>query len=233
MADVQKTGSALSALKAMAKKEKVDTDSKFAQTVNDVAVAGAKREKTTVKLGFDPDFAPVAKHAAAAKSALDRAEAEYAGYQAQVREYGWNKRCLWNETMRADDTTVAIPYEMETPTGVEKQWVQVICTNKFSTRAETVLALKPDLGDSYDRLFVEERVKVLKPNCEEIVRGLLGELGMNGDELETAMSSLFEEKVKVNTTKAYEKEVKLVSPALQQILDTAVSRSSPAVKFNS
>lgn len=231
MADVQKAGSALSALKALSKKEKVDTDSKFASTVNDVAVAGAKREKTTVKLGFDPDFAPVAKLGAAAKSALDRATSEFEGYQSQLRDYGWQKRCLWNETMRADDTTVAIPYEVETPTGLEKQWVQVVSVNKYSVRAESVLALKPDLGDSYDRLFVEERVKVLKPNCEEIVRGLLGELGMNGDELETAMSSLFEEKVKVNTAKAYEKEVKLVSPALQQVLEQACTRSQPALRF--
>lgn len=225
-------GSALGALRAMGKKEKVDPTSTYADTVNDIAVAGAKRVKTTVQLGFDSDFAPTAKLAADAKDALKRAEKEFEVHQAQVRDYGIEKRKIWNKSKRSLDTTVAVPYEVDVPGGQkETRHVAVVCSNKYSVRKDTIEQIRGDLGDSYDRLFEEDRKKVLKPNCEDIVRGLLGELGMEGEELEGAMDSLFEEEVKIKTKKEYEREVEAVPDGLRDILDQAVTRSQPALKF--
>lgn len=231
-AETKKKGSALGALRAMSKKEKVDPTSTYADTVNDVAVAGAKRVKTTVQLGLDIDFAPTAKAAAEAKEALKRAEKEFEVHQAAVRDYGAEKRQIWNKSKRSLDTTVAVPYEVDVPGGQkETRHVAVVCSNKYSVRKDTIEQVRGDLGDTYDRLFEEDRKKVLKPNCEEIVRGLLGELGMEGEELDTAMDSLFEEEVKIKTKKEYEREVEAVPEGLRDILDQAVTRAQPALKF--
>jgi hypothetical protein len=227
-------GSALSALKALSSKGKVEETSKFAANVNDVAILGAVRDgksKSVVKLGLDVEFTDTAHSAAKAKEALNRAEQEFEIYQGQLRDYGIKKRQLWNSTYKDVITTVCIPYEEQTPDGPEKKFVQCIVTNKYSVRSETVLQLKGDLGDSYSRLFKEQEEKVLKPNCEEIVRGLLKEMGLDGEELENSMSSLFETKLKISATERYEQESEKLPDEVRKILDQAVTRSQPALKF--
>jgi hypothetical protein len=227
-------GTALSALKALSNKGKVETTSKFAANVNDVAILGATRDgksKSVVKLGLDPEFTKTALSAAKAKEALNRAEQEFEIYQGQLRDYGVEKRRLWNSAYKDVITTVCVPYEEQAPDGLERKFVQVTCSSKYSIRQETVLQLKDDLGDSYSRLFKEQEEKILKPNCEEIVRGLLKEMGLDGEELENSMSSLFETKLKISATERYEQESEKLPEEVRKILDQAVTRSAPALKF--
>jgi hypothetical protein len=54
---------------------------------------------------------------------------------------------------------------------------------------------------------------------------------MDESDVEDAINQLFEEKVSIKTTKNYEQEVKRVSDGLRSILDQAVTRSQPALKF--
>jgi hypothetical protein len=199
--------------------------------VNDPAIEVAKRDKNTVKLGFDPAMATPAAHCAALKEALERAESEFKVEQASMRDYGASKRGVYNETYKADVTTVCVPYETETPGGRETKYVQVICSHKYSVSASVVLANKELIGVPYDRLFVEERTKSLKPNAEEIIRGVLEQAGLVGEELETAMSNLFEEKVSVKASESYEREFKKLPPEVQLILEQAVTRAAPGLKF--
>lgn len=225
-------GSALSALRALSKKEKVETTSEFASTVNDVAIKGAKRIKTTVHLGLDMEFQGVARKSAEAHQVLERAQSEFEIYQAQVRDYGAAKREIWNDTFKANDTTMAVPYEVEVVNGEkETRHVQVVVTNKYSVRQETVEQVRGDLGDAFPRLFEESVEKVLRPNCAELMKGILKDAGLPDEEIDSAMESLFETKTKIKTTKNYEQEVKKTSSALRAILDQAVTRSAPALKF--
>jgi hypothetical protein len=229
---VAKKGGALSALKAMTDKKKVPEQSTFATTVNDVAIKGAKRVKNKVRLGLDLEFEGTAKQAAEAKRSLEKAEEAFKIYQGQVRDYGIAKREIWNDTFKANDTTVEIPYEVDTPEGKEEKVIQVICSNKYSVRAETVEQVKGNLGEQYDRLFTETTDKILRPNCVDLMRGILVEAGMGEDEVDAAMDQLFEEKTKISTTAEYEQEVKkLEDEDLKAILDQAVTRSQPSLKF--
>lgn len=222
--------SALEALKSLGKKT-VPATSPLAAQVNDPAIAGARRDKNTVKLGFDPAMAPQAAHCAALKEALERAEAEFKVDQASMRDYGISKRSAYNDTFKADVTTVCVPYEVDTPAGKETRYVQVICSHKYSVQTDMVLGNKDRLGESYDRLFVEETTKSLKPNAEQIVRGILEEVGLKGDELETAMANLFDVKTVVKASESYEKEHKKLPEDLRSLLDQAVTRSAPGLKF--
>lgn len=223
--------SALDTLKAIAKKSPAPASSSLAAQTNDPAIIGAKRNKNTVTLGFDPTIAESAKRTAELKEALERAEAEFKIDQALMRDYGFSKRCLYNDTYKADVTTVCVPYSVETPTGHETKLVQVICSNKYSVQNETIANNKDSLGEFFDKLFNEDRVKQLKPNAEDLIRGILAEVGLAGEELETAMSSLFEEKVKITTKEHYEQEVKKVPEEVRSLLDQAVTRSAPGLKF--
>ncbi len=223
--------SALDTLKAIAKKAPAPASSSLAAQTNDPAIVGAKRNKQTVTLGFDPSITESAKRTAELKAALDQAEAEFKIDQAVMRDYGFSKRCLYNDTYKADVTTVCVPYSVETPTGHETKLVQVICSNKYSVLRDTIVNNKASLGEFFDKLFNEERVKQLKPNAEDLIRGILAEVGLAGDELETAMSSLFEETVKITTKEHYEQEVKKVPEEVKSLLDQAVTRASPGLKF--
>jgi hypothetical protein len=225
-------GSALSALRALSNKEKVEEKSEFASTVNDVAIKGAKRIKTTVHLGLDMEFQGTARKAAEAHEVMERAKSEFEIYQAQVRDYGAEKRLVWNDTFKANDTTMAVPYEVEVVGGgKEVRTVQVVCTNKFSVRDESIKQIRGDLGDAFPRLFEESVEKVLRPNCADLMKGILKDAGLPEEEVDSAMESLFETKTKIKTAKNYEQEVKRVPDGVRAILDQAVTRSAPALKF--
>lgn len=223
---------ALDALRAIAKKAPAPATSSLAAQINDPAIAGAKKDKNTVVLGFDPAIAERARYAAQLKEALERAEGEFAISQGEMRDYGSGKRGLYNDTFKANVTTVKVPFTVDTPAGPETKHVAVICSNKYSVQKDVVLGNKELLGAAYDRLFVEERSKKLKPNAEELIRGVFEQVGLQGDELENAMEQLFEEEVKVKTAEAYEQESKKLPPDVQTVLSQGVTRSQPGLKFD-
>lgn len=233
--------SALAALKALAQKKPAPAGSPAASLVtesNDPAIAGAQRSKNTVTLGTDPSIEDAARECAELKAALDRAEAQFKVRQAELREYGAAKRDKYNDTFKCNVTTVAVPFTVEVPSdaesatpGREKRLVQVICSNKYSVAADTVLGLEKDLGDLFPKLFHKEEEKLLKPNAEELIRNLLTELGISGEELETSMGALFETKTKVSTTEGYEQEIKSAPEDVQSVLSQAVKRAAPGLKF--
>lgn len=230
-----KKPSALDALKALSQKKAAPSSGFAISTTNsDPAIAGAKIGKgssNVVTLGFDPSFAEKARQCAALKSALEQAEAEFKVLQGETRDYGAGKRGLYNETFKSNVTTVKVPFEVETPTGKETQTISVVCSNKYSVAKDIVLGHKDVLGTFYERLFVEEHTKALKPNAEELIRGILSEIGLKPEEVEASMDNLFEETVKVTTTEGFESESKKVPEELKVILDQACTRSSPGLKF--
>lgn len=226
--------SALEALKGLAKKN-VAPSAPIATQVNDPAIAGAhlaKKGSSQVILGFDPAIAATAERSAALKEALERAQAEFEVDQAAMRDYGIAKRGLYNDTFKADVTTVCVPFTVDTPSGKETRHVQVVCTKKWSVRKEIVLGNKELFGDAYERLFVEETTKALKPNAEELIRNLLTEVaGLSGDELEGTMEQLFDSTTTVKARDTYEQEFKKLPDAAKTVLEQAVTRSAPALKF--
>ena len=226
--------SALDTLKALSQKKTVAATSTIATQVNDPAIAGATKGKgssSVVTLGFDPGFAEKASTCAGLKDALERAKVEFEVLQAEARDYGASKRGLYNDTFKANVTTVKVPYEVDTPTGKEKQYISVVCSHKFSVQQDIVLNNKDALGEMFPRLFVETTTKSLKPNAEELIRGILKEVGLGDEEVETSMQNLFDTTTKVATTETYEVESKNVPDALKTILDQAVTRSAPALRF--
>lgn len=237
------TGSALDALKALAKKKQAPAGSiaaKFVTETNDPAIAGATRgkSKTTVTLGFDPAFAEKAKTAAKLKETMAAAAAAFKSLEGDVRDYGASKRDKYNEAFKCDITTVCVPYFVEVPEcadsdtpGREQRVIQVICTNKYSVAQDTILGLEADLGDTFHQLFEKTEQKVLKPNAEDLIRNLLDELGIQGEELNNSMEALFETRTSVSTSKNYERNITEVPEAVRSVLDQAVVRQKPGLKF--
>ncbi len=224
--------SALDTLRALTRKAPAPASSPMAAQVNDPAIKGARKDKNTVVLGFDPGIADRAAHAAELKAALERAEGEFSVLQAEMRDYGASKRSLYNDTFKALVTTVKVPYSVPAPGGPETRHVAVVCSNKYSVQKEIVLGNREALGASYGRLFTEERAKRLRPNAEELIRGVFEQVGLSGAELDEAMGQLFEEEVRVKASEAYEQESARLSPELQAVLSQAVTRSQPGLKFD-
>lgn len=231
MTQTQTKPSALDALRGLSKKA-APPSAAIAAQVNDPAIAGAKRDKNTVKLGFDPNIAQVAEHTAQLKEALERAEAEFKVDQATMRDYGIGKRGLYNDTFKCEVTTVQVPYTVDVPGGNETKYVQVICSNKYSVQKDIVLGNKELIGPAYERMFEEQTTKALKPNAEELIRNLLTEVaGLSGDELENTMNELFDSTTTVKATDKYESEFKKLPDDVKVVLDQAVTRAQPALKF--
>jgi hypothetical protein len=226
-----KKPSALDALRAIGKKSPAPTTSAIATQLNDPAIAGARKDKNTVILGFDPSVSDRAKTASELRTALERAESEFTILQGEMRDYGRTKREVYNGAFKANVTTVKVPYSVDTPTGPETRYVAVVCSNKYSVQKDVVLNNKDCFGVAYSRLFVETEVKSLKPNAEELIRGVFAEAGLAGEELETAMGSLFETHVAVKTTEAFEQESAKLPEDVKAILSQAVTRSQPGLKF--
>jgi hypothetical protein len=231
MTTTQTKPSALDALKGLAKKA-APPSSAIAAQVNDPAIAGAKRDKNTVKLGFDPTIAQTAERAANLKEALERAEAEFKVDQAQMRDYGIGKRGLYNDTFKCEVTTVCVPYLVDVPGGVqETKYVQVICSSKYSVNKDIILGNREAFGGSFDRLFKVETTKSLKPNAEELIRGVFAEIGLQGEDLEGAIAQLFETTEKVSVAEGFERESKTLPAEVRVILDQSVTKAQPALKF--
>lgn len=224
--------SALDLLKGLTKKAPASAPVPgVSNNFTDPAIAGARRDKNTVKLGYDPKITHIAAQTAGLRAALDRAEAEFTIVQGTMRDYGKEKRGLYNDAYKCEVTTACVPYEVDTPQGKETKYVQVVCTNKYSVQADMILGNKSVFGDSYERLFVEETKKTLKPNAEELIRGIFEQVGLSGEDLEAAMTQLLEKTTTVKTRENFEQEAKKVPSEVQAILAQAVTRSQPALKF--
>ncbi len=231
--------SALATLKALAKKKPVKSQSDLVTETNDPAISGATKDKNVVRLGLDPSIVKSAAHCAALKEALDKAKAEYEITQSEMRDYGSDKRILYNDTFRTNITTVNVPFTVDVPTdaasdtpGRETQFVQVVCTNRYSVEQTAVLALEEEIeGDTFSKLFTKTETKTLKPNAEQLVRDLLGELGLEGSDLDNSMATLFDTTTKVAATKEYEQEIKKAPDAVRTVLAQNVTRVKPGVKY--
>ena len=226
-----KTTSALDALRSLAAKKPATQAPSLTVQITDPAIAGAKRDKNTVKLGFDPHFHEKAAYGAKLKAALDRATSDFEVVQAELRDYGRDKRRAYNETYKTTITTVGVPYTVETPEGNETKYVSVVCANKYSVQKEAVLSNRELLGEAFDRLFNVEVTKKLKPNAEDLVRNILAEQGIVGAELDAVMDTLFDVEQKVTTTEAFEQEVERVPANVKPVIDQLVTRSQPGLKF--
>lgn len=224
--------SAIDALRALANRKSTVQSPALSAQVADPAIAGARRDKNTVKLGFDPSFSDRAAHGAALKAALDRASADFEIVQSELRDYGRDKRAVYNDAFKTVITTVGVPYSVETPTGPETRYVQVVCSNKYSVQKDMILRNADALGEWVDRLFVVEETKKLKPNAEDMVRKVFVEMGLEGEELEAVMGSLFETDRKVSTRDDFEQESAKAPQNVRAILEQAVTRSQPGLKFS-
>lgn len=236
--------SALDKLKALSSKKPAEgpAEGELLTGLGDPAIANAKRNKNTVTLGLDPKIEEDARTCAGLKAALAEATANFEIFQSKIRDYGKEKREAYNGAFKANVTTVQVPFTVEvaegdgmvaTP-GREERVIQVVCTSKYSVAQDTVLALEDTMGETlFKRLFEKDEKKILKPNAEDLFQSLLEELGIAGEELDVAMESLFETQVKVKATKEYESEVKEAPDAVRQILDQAVIRQRPGLKFPS
>jgi hypothetical protein len=225
-------GAALSALMALGVKKQAPASSPtIVQSLTDPAIQGATKKGSIVQLGFDPSIAEKAKNCAQLKEALENAESAFSTLQGDMRDYGASKRVRYNDLFKSDAVTVSVPYEVETPGGIEKKFVQVICTNKYSVSQELIKNNKETLGEFYPRLFEETETKTLKPNAEELIRNLLTEMGLTGEQLDNTMDQLREVRVSVKAKDAYETEARSVPEAIKTILDQGVKRQQPALKF--
>lgn len=229
--------SALDTLKALSQKKPAEQKSALVTQMTDPALAGAQRNKSTVKLGLDPAVTHKAREAAELHERLQEAEVRYAIVQAEIRAYGAEKRELYNKTFKSDVTTVAVPYSVESDSttdtpGRETRYVSVVCTNRYSVQSTTLLALR-DAGSipQFDELFTTETVRKLKPNAEQLVRGLLEENGIRGEDLENAMDTLFDVETKVSASKDYERRVENVSDDVRLLLSQCVRRVEPSLKM--
>lgn len=233
--------SALETLKNLASKKPTEDKSTLATQLQDPAIAGAKRDKSVVRLGFDPSVTSLAREGSEFKEALDRAKARYEIVQSQLRDYGSQKRTVYQKTFKSKVTTMAIPYVIEVPSsesdesdtpGRETRYVQIICQNKYSLQSDAVLALEPEIGsDLFSRLFEKRETRKLKDNATDLIQNLLKELGMEGEELSNAMEALFDVETKVSTTKSYEDEIEKAPETVQVALSQCVQRVNPSVKF--
>lgn len=217
-------GSALEVLKAMGAGKNVPPPP-HTSPVSDPAISGAIREKNVVRLGEDPSILGKAKYAAEMKAVLEKAQSDFEAIQGEIREYGKGKREAFNDHFKTNVTTVAIPY------GDDKA-VQVICANRYSVKKDIVLNNKDALGSAVTDLFTIETTRSLKPKGEDLLRRLLVEVGIKADSVESVINQLTDVDYTVKTVEDYEQKAKLVTDTgVQEILNQAVARAAPALKF--
>jgi hypothetical protein len=204
----------------------------------DLALQGATLAKNVVKLGLDPKVASVAARAVRLRAILEARAAMFADVQKELRTYGKAKRDAYNAAMRRDIVTVSIPYfarvpkdaASETP-GRELRYVQVICASTYSVNKDTVLRMETELGDAFKKLFVTSEAKYLKQDAEGLFKQILKDLGVPEDRIAPTMGVLFETTVRVSANDNYEAEHKKLPEKTRAILDVAVVRQQPSLRF--
>lgn len=210
-------------------------------SVSDPAIAGATRKGKSgvVKLGLDPKILENASEAASLAGEIKKLTALFSVRQSAMRDYGADKRKAYNKIFRTDATTVDVPYTVEVPKdensdtpGRETRYVQVVCQNRYSVSKDPILAGKDTvLGPWFDKLFLTDKTKTLRPNAEELFRNILTENGILGENLEKAMQLLFEEKTEVKTVEAFEALEQEAPEAVRTFLSQSVTRVQPSLKF--
>lgn len=214
------------------------TASSLSPAVTDPALQGAKLAKNVVLLGLDPQVTRIAARAVKLIAILKDRQELFAFVQGELRAYGKAKRDGFNDLMKRDVTTVSIPYfarvpkdpASETP-GRELRYVQVICTSKYSVAKDTVLRMEKDLGDAFKRLFVKAEERVLKPDTLGLFKQILKDLGVPEDRVAPTLDVLFETNIRVLACDDYEAEHKKLPEATRAILDQAVIRQQPSLRF--
>lgn len=229
--------SALDTLKSLSsKKPQTAAVGALGVEINDPAIVGAKKSKSsasTVTLGFDPSIAEKAAYCASLKEALEKAEADFAVAQSEMRDYGKSKRALYNKTFKTTVTTVKVPYSVDVPGGHETKEVGVVCANKYSVQQEIILNNKDSLGEAYGKLFLETTSSTLKANAEELFRGILTDVaGFTPEQVDNAMEALVEKTTKVAATEVYEQEHEKLPDTVKTLLDQAVTRNQPSLRFS-
>jgi hypothetical protein len=205
---------------------------------SDPALQGAKLTKNVVLLGLDPTVAPTAARAVKLIAILKERQEMFASVQGELRTYGKAKRDAFNDLMRRDVTTVSIPYwarvpkdpESETP-GRELRYVQVICTSRYSVARDVILRMESELGAAFPKLFVKEEENVLKPDTLGLFKQILKDLGVPEERIAPTMAVLFETSIRVLARDTYEAEHKKLPPKTRAMLDQAVVRQQPGLKF--
>jgi hypothetical protein len=109
--------------------------------------------------------------------------------------------------------------------------VQVICTSRYSVTKEVVLKMEKELGETFAKLFVKGEHKSLRPNVEGLVKQILKDLGVPEERIEPTMAVLFATDVTVAAHPNYEVEHKRLPEKTRMILDQAVVRQQPGLKF--
>jgi len=222
----------------------VPTNSALTAEMRDPAIAGAVRKgkgkgSSVVTLGADPEILADAAEAADIRKQMDKLSTLFETKQSRLRDYGAEKRKVYNKLFHTDITTVEVPYTVEVPVndesetpGRETRVVQVICSNKYSVAAEPVIKGDEALGEWKEKLFTFEKTKVLRPNAEAIFRGILEEqCGLKDEALEKAMALLIEEQTKVSTVEAYESLEQTAPDQVRAFLSQTVTRQKPGLKF--
>lgn len=224
--------SALATLKALGAKrepEKGDGTSRFAAI--DPVIQAAANVKNVVRLGFDPLFAKVVGECAKVVAVLRDSEAAFATFQSQIRDYGATKRTAYNDAFATSVVTVNVPYQAESPAGTEIRYVQVTCQNRYSIQQEPLLKNRAAFEDVFDMLFDVRQVKTLRPNAEELIRGVLEENGIVGEALDQAMEALVERREVASTKEDYEEKEKALPVETKFYLGQWVQRVQPSLKF--
>lgn len=229
---------ALTELLALTAPAAATSASSLAAPAPDPAIDGAELSKNVVLLGLDPKFTRTAARAVKLITILKARQEMFASVQGELRTYGKAKRDVYNDLMRRDVTTVSIPYfarvpldpDSETP-GRELRYVQVICTSRYSVAKDTVLRMEQELGEAFKKLFVKAEERVLKPDTLGLFKQILKDVGVPEDRIEPTLAVLFETNVRVSASANYEAEHKKLPEKTRAILDVAVVRQLPGLKF--
>jgi hypothetical protein len=202
------------------------------------AIREATLTNHVVTLGLDPAFTGKAARAAKLNALLRDAAQVFATSQAELRTYGKAMRDAYNGAMRCDVTTVNVPYYVKVPKdptsetpGRKLEHVQVICTSRYSVAKDVVLKMEKELGEAFQKLFVKGESRYLRPNVEGLVKQILKDLGVPEERIEPTMGVLFTTDVTVAAHANYEAEHKRLPEKTRAILDQAVVRQQPGLKF--
>lgn len=193
----------------------------------DAAILGSVRERSVVRLASD---GPIAKWAALGATLVQKIRnttAEFEEVQARLRQYGLEKTRAYNSAYKTDISTVSIPYEVEG----ETRHVQVVCQNKYSVSKDMILNNRDRLGSWMEKLFRVDRQRKLRPEGEVTIRKILGELGLSSEEVESEMSRMFETEVRILVSDDYESARAAAPPDVAEMLDHAVVRQNPSIRY--
>jgi len=201
----------------------------------DVALDGATREGDVIVLGRDPAIEERAAEGAALHDAKVAAEKAYEEITPELRAYGTAARDRYNDRFGAKITTVKLPFSDDDG---EERRCAITSSRSFKVKTDVILTLKPKLGDAFGELFVETEEEVLKPAVaaafDGVLKGALVEAGVpkvTKKLLAAIHAALFEKRTTVTVVEDYEAKIAAATPDLRKMVDHAVTRATPTVKW--